>query len=348
MKGATWTAWACSLGIVMASYGGPAAAAPAKSPAPSPAPAAAKAPSPPPAPAPKPPAPPAPVAKSAAAPAAAVARQAAALPPMAPAPKPTSPAVVASPGAGKLVPAQAASPSPSAGQQGQPPRAPLSNPPVLPGASPSAKAPPTIAMTPPPRPSSPGPAPMSTGRLAGVTAAATATSKLNFTGLPTNAQRQLAAPAQQFANRAASVQIVREPTTSGWTWLFLAWALSESSKSHRLAEERSAMQARMDDLERDLRRDPAQWTSLQDTRQRLQQTMPPAEWDDDGEPAQATAPASARASAAATVPPVAFSDRMREQLGDPLSDGPFNKVLIGLVLAMGLSVGLLGLKYTLE
>ena len=189
---------------------------------------------------------------------------------------------------------------------------------------------------------------MSTARLAGATAAATATSKLNFTGLPANAQRQLAAPAQQFANRAASVQIVREPTTSGWTWLFLAWALSESSKSHRLAEERSAMQARMNDLERDLRRDPAQWTSLQDTRQRLQQTMPPAEWDDDGDPAQATAPASASASAAATVLPVAFGDQVHEQLGDPLSDGPFNKVLVGLVLGMGLAVGLLGLKYALE
>lgn len=346
MKGAKWTAWACSIGIVMASYGGAASAATAKPPAPSPAPAAAKAPSPPPAPAPKPPAPPAPVAKSAAAPVAAMARQAAALPPMAPPPKPASPAAVAATGAAKLVPAQAAAPGPSAGQQSQPPRAPLSNPPVLPGAAPSAKVSPAVAMTPPPRPASPGPAPMSAGRAAGVTAAAV--SKLNFAGLPSNAQRQLAAPAQQFAHRAASVQIVREPTTSGWTWLFLAWALSESSKSHRLAEERAAMQTRMNDLERELRRDPAQWSSLQDTSQRLQQTMPPAEWGDDGEPELGAPPASASASASATASPGAFSDQLREQLGDPLSDGLFNKVLVGLALAMGLSVGLLGMKYALE
>ncbi|RTL37400.1 MAG: hypothetical protein EKK53_21080 [Burkholderiales bacterium] len=187
---------------------------------------------------------------------------------------------------------------------------------------------------------------MSAGRAAGVTVAAA--SKLNFAGLPSNAQRQLAAPAQQFAHRAAFVQIVREPTTSGWTWLFLAWALSESSKSHRLAEERAAMQTRMNDLERELRRDPAQWSSLQDTSQRLQQTMPPAEWGDDGEPELGAPPVSASASAAATASPGAFSDQLREQLGDPLSDGLFNKVLVGLALATGLSVGLLGLKYALE
>jgi hypothetical protein len=67
----------------------------------------------------------------------------------------------------------------------------------------------------------------------------------------------------QFEERYRDVKVVREPTTSGWTWLFLAWALSNSSDNSRLEDENRAMRERMAALESQLRADPQQWRQLQ-------------------------------------------------------------------------------------
>lgn len=83
-------------------------------------------------------------------------------------------------------------------------------------------------------------------------------------GLSPEQATTLAPSVQRFESRYRDAQVVHEPTTSGWTWLFLWWALSNGDENHRLLEQNDQLRAQMQSLESDLRRDPEQWRQLQD------------------------------------------------------------------------------------
>lgn len=86
---------------------------------------------------------------------------------------------------------------------------------------------------------------------------------LTAAGLQEGTASRLAPQVRQFEDRYRDVQVVKQPTTSGWTWLFLAWALHNSSANNRLESDNAAMKARMSELERQLRNDPDEWQQLQ-------------------------------------------------------------------------------------
>lgn len=57
---------------------------------------------------------------------------------------------------------------------------------------------------------------------------------------------------------------MRQPTTSGWTWLFLFYALHQDAKANRLSEEKAALQRQYDQLSAQLKTEqPAEWESVQ-------------------------------------------------------------------------------------
>lgn len=105
------------------------------------------------------------------------------------------------------------------------------------------------------------------GTAAGLAAASSRSSKANpvvsLSGKDTGMQSKLGQQVSSFQDRYRTVEVRNQPTTSGWTWLFLAWALSNSGENHRLEAENRAMKDRMAALEGDLKKDHAQWQQLQ-------------------------------------------------------------------------------------
>lgn len=135
-------------------------------------------------------------------------------------------------------------------------------------------------------------------------------------GLDAGVQSRLAPQLNQFQANYRQVEIGREPTTSGWTWLFLTWALANSVENSHLEADKRAMQARVDELERKLRQEPSEWESLQ-----LLSTNSSFEKQEEGEeigaPAQVEQEApSAMAQSAAPQPTDGANDAF-----NALSDG---------------------------
>ena len=82
-------------------------------------------------------------------------------------------------------------------------------------------------------------------------------------GLSAAQATSLAPSVQRFKARYGNVQVLHEPTPSGWTWFFLWWALSDSDENRRLQAQNEQLRAQMQSLERDLRQDPDEWQQLQ-------------------------------------------------------------------------------------
>ena len=82
-------------------------------------------------------------------------------------------------------------------------------------------------------------------------------------GLSATQATGLAPSVQRFKARYGNVQMRHAPTASGWTWLFLWWALSDSDENRRLQDQNEQLRAQMQSLERDLRQDPDEWQQLQ-------------------------------------------------------------------------------------
>jgi hypothetical protein len=105
------------------------------------------------------------------------------------------------------------------------------------------------------------------GAAIGAAAASNRSTKANPTvslgGMESGMQSRLAPAVSGFQDRYRNVEVRHQPTTSGWTWLFLAWALSNSGENHRLEAENKAMKERMATLEKELRQEPAQWEQVQ-------------------------------------------------------------------------------------
>lgn len=105
------------------------------------------------------------------------------------------------------------------------------------------------------------------GAAIGAAVASNRSTKANPTvslgGMESGMQSRLAPAVSGFQDRYRNVEVRHQPTTSGWTWLFLAWALSNSGENHRLEAENKAMKERMATLEKELRQEPAQWEQVQ-------------------------------------------------------------------------------------
>lgn len=74
---------------------------------------------------------------------------------------------------------------------------------------------------------------------------------------------RLAPHEQAFRTHYSDVPVARQPSTSGWTWLFLAWALHSESKTNKVEHDNAALRQRMLALEKYVKEDPAEWEQLQ-------------------------------------------------------------------------------------
>lgn len=166
---------------------------------------------------------------------------------------------------------------------------------------------------------------------AGVSGGGTKPAKpaVSTSGFAPETAARLAPQVSRFEDRYRDVHVVREPTTSGWTWLFLAWALSNSSANSRLEADNRAMRDRMAALEQELRTDPQQWQELQalssaDTRPSV------------AEPAQ---DAASEALAMQKATPTDVVAEPAVSVNPPASDSPIGTLLWGgALLALGLGV----------
>lgn len=70
--------------------------------------------------------------------------------------------------------------------------------------------------------------------------------------------------AQAFSREFRDVRVETKPTTSVWTWVFLAWALHNSAHSSDLERDNAALKERMAKLEGELKSNPDQWAQAQE------------------------------------------------------------------------------------
>ena len=80
--------------------------------------------------------------------------------------------------------------------------------------------------------------------------------------------------AQQFRRDFQDVQVVSKPTTSAWTWIFLAWALHNGSQNSNLERENASLREQMSTLERELKQHPDQWAQAQEIARSKGVSMP--------------------------------------------------------------------------